>query len=245
MPDLARDEATALLADAVNLWRLSPGNANQVIDAAVQCLVAGVDSPTLRELAGASPRESQFVLEGLIEDTLQELGMQEVLAVDAQRGALAAILRRFKGNELSAHDLARWAHTNIGHGGDARCQVFVDLDDMYDTADYSDYGTDDLDRWAAEEAEAFLEGRPSPGRTTVWRTPANPAAVICGRRRGRRRFEVRISPSGRVFALRSWDALWSTLPELGVPWRNVSFESSHVRDQVLKAWGNHPDAPAM
>lgn len=174
MPDLARDDAVALLADAVSLWRLSPGNANEVIDAAVQCLVADVDSPTLRELAGASPRDSQFVLERLIEDTLQELEMQDALAVNAQRGAFAAVLHRFERNEVSARELARWAHTNIGHDGDARCQVFVDLDDMYDTVNYSDYATEDLDHWTAEEADAFLKGRPSAGRTTVWRTPRVP-----------------------------------------------------------------------
>ncbi|WP_432885511.1 hypothetical protein ACQPYH_01610 [Kribbella sp. CA-245084] len=244
MPDLARDEAAALLADAVSLWRLSPGTANEVIDAAVQCLVAGVDSPTLRELAGASPRDSRFVLEPLIEDTLDELGMEDVLAVNAQRGAFAAVLRRFKRNDLSARELVRWAHTNIGHDGDARCQVFVDLDDMYDTVDYSDDGTEDLDRWTAEEVDAYLEGRRSPGRTTVWRTPSTPTAVICGPMRRPRQFEVRISPSGRTLSARSWDDLWCSLPECGVPWRNVSFESNHVREQVLKAWGEHPDAPA-
>jgi hypothetical protein len=45
---------------------------------------------------------------------------------------------------------------------------------MYDTVEYSDYGTDDLDRWTADEADAFLAGLPSPGRTTVWRTPPSP-----------------------------------------------------------------------
>ena len=165
MPDLARDRATALLADAVSLWRLSPGTADDVVDAAVQCLVAGVDSPTLRELAGASSRESQFVLEPLIEDTLHELGIEDASAVDVQRGAMAAVLRRFKRNELSAREVVRWAHTTIGHEGDARCQVFVDLDDRYDTVDYAGHSTDDLDRWTAEEADAFLEGRPSSGRS--------------------------------------------------------------------------------
>ena len=125
MPDLGPDETTALSADAVSLWRLCPENANAVIDA-VQCLVSDVDSPTLRELAGASPRESPLVLERLIEDTLQELGMQDVLAGNAHQGALAAVLHRFKGNQFSAREVARWAHTNIGHDGDARCQVFVD-----------------------------------------------------------------------------------------------------------------------
>ncbi|MET9271095.1 hypothetical protein [Kribbella sp. NPDC003557] len=244
MPDLARDEATAMLADAVSLWRLSPGTANEVIDAAAQCLVADVDSPTLRELAGASPRDSPFVLKPLIEGTLHELGMLDMLSVDAQRGALGAVLRRFERNEFSAREVVRWAHSNVGHDGDARCQVFVDLDDMYGCVDYSEFGTEDLDRWTAEEAKAFLEGRPSPGRTTVWRTPPSPTAVICSPMRWRRRFEVRISPSGRTLSPRSWNELWGSLPELGVPWRNVSFESNRVRDQVLKAWGKPPGAPA-
>ena len=61
---------------------------------------------------------------------------------------------------------------------------------------------------------------------------------------GTSKFEVRISPSGRSFSPTSWGDLWASLPELDVPWRNVSFESNHVRDQVLKAWGKHPDAPA-
>jgi hypothetical protein len=107
MTDRARDETAARLADAVSLWRLGPGNANEVIDAAVQCLVADVDSPTLRELAGASPRDSQFALERLIEDTLEELGMQDVLAGNAQRGALAAVLRAFERHELSGVDPVR------------------------------------------------------------------------------------------------------------------------------------------
>lgn len=176
MAALAPDEATALLADAVSVWRLSPGTVNEVIDAAVQCLVAGVDSPALRELAGASPRDPQFVLEPLVEDTLAELGMLNVLSVNAQRGALAAMLRRFKRNEFSAREVVRWVHDHIGHDGDERCQVFVDLDDMYDTAVYSDVDTEELERWMTDEANAFLEGRPSPGRTTVWRTPPSPTS---------------------------------------------------------------------
>ena len=85
--------------------------------------------------------------------------------------------------------VVRWAHTNIGHGRDARCEVFVDLDDMYGTVDYSDYSTEDLDRWTAEEADAYLDARPSPvGRRSGGRnrlhcsdlgthTPASPVRI--------------------------------------------------------------------
>lgn len=236
------EDATVRFRDAVNLWRISATNTGEVIDAAVGCLLAEVDSPTLRELAGASPRDSQFELEPMIERTLQELGLEEVLDVGPQRGALTAMIRRFNDGDLSARDLARWAHSYIGHDGDASCQAFVDLDDMYDTADYADYGAGDLDRWTAEEADAFLAGRPSPGRTSVWRTPQSPAAVILGPRRWRGRFKVRVAPGGREFWARGWDDLWGSLPEMGVPWRSVAFESEGVRTAVLKAWGEHPDS---
>jgi hypothetical protein len=243
MPDSTRTPPTMGLVDAVFIWRLRAGDVDQVIDAATECLVAGVDSPMLRELAGASPRESQHVLAPMIEETLVELEMSSVLTTSPQRGALTAMLRRFQDDEITARELARWAHTNIGHDGDPDCQAFVDLDDMYDTADYAGRDFAELDRLIAEEAVAFLDGRPSPGRTNVWRNPQEPTAVIGGPKRWRRRFTVRIQPGGREFWARSWDDLWGSLPEMGVPWRNVAFESDDVRDQVQKLWGEHPDAP--
>jgi hypothetical protein len=168
-------EARASLVDAFSIWRLSPGTVDAVIDAATDCLVAGIDSPRLRELAGASPRESQFVLQPLIEETLDELGMQHARSTNTQQAALTAMLHRLQDGRVTQRDLARWAHTHIGHGGDARCQLFVDLDDMYDTVDYGPYSTDDLDRWVTEEADAFLHGLPPVGRTRIWRDP-NPTA---------------------------------------------------------------------
>ena len=237
------DEAVEGLCDAVSLWRLSAAYTGDVVDAAVACLVAGVDSPTLRQLASASPQDSQFELEPMIDTTLNELGRGHVLAGEPQRGALTAMVRRFKDGTLEARDLAAWAHRYIGHDGDPSCQVFVDLDDMYDTADYSDYDEASLDAWTSEEADAFLAGEPSPGRTEVRRSPPQATAMIVGPRRWPRRFTVRVVPGGREFSARGWTDLWGSLPEMGVPWRNVSFESPQVRDAVLESWGEHPDSP--
>jgi hypothetical protein len=107
----------------------------------------------------------------MIEQTLDELGISDVATGSAHHAALTTMLRRLIAGKTSPRDLAQWAHRYIGHEGDADCQVFVDLDDMYDTADYSGFSETELDEWALEEAHAFLEGRPSPGRTAVWRTP--------------------------------------------------------------------------
>jgi hypothetical protein len=172
MSDGVAADATGQLSDAVALWRVGATPASDVIDAAVECLVADVDSPALRELAGESPRESRFILDPLIDQALDELGVDRLVVANPQRAALTAVLKRFRRGELTAPAAAQWAHRYIGHLGDARCQVFVDFDDMYDTVNYQvSYTAADLDEWMAEESDAFLAGRTSPGRARTWRSP--------------------------------------------------------------------------
>jgi len=170
MPDRADEDATARFSDAVALWRVGAAPASDVIDAAVDCLVADVDSPALRELAGESPRESRFILDPLIDQVLDELGVDRVIVANPQRAALTAVLKRYKRGELTAAAAAQWAHRYIGHQGAAAFQIFVDFDDMYDTVNYGSYTVADLDGWMAEETDAFLAGRASPGRTRIWRS---------------------------------------------------------------------------
>jgi hypothetical protein len=175
MTDEVAGDATGQLSDAVALWRVGAAPASDVINAAVECLVADVDSPALRELAGESPRESRFILDPLIDQALDELGLDRLVVANPERAALTAVLKRYKRGELPAAAAAQWAHRYIGHLGDARCQVFVDFDDMYDTVNYASYTAADLDEWMAEESDAFLAGRASPGRTRIWRSPGRSA----------------------------------------------------------------------
>jgi hypothetical protein len=79
------------------------------------------------------------------------------------------MLKRYKRGEITAAAAARWAHRYIGHSGDGVCQIFVIFDDLYETVDYASYTVADLDEWMAEESDAFLAGRASPGRTRIWR----------------------------------------------------------------------------
>jgi hypothetical protein len=157
-------EAATSFEDAVSLWRITPQSMSQeVIDAATECLVAGMDSPSLRELAGASARESQFVLEPLITSTVGELGMSRLFTTDAQAAALRVILRKLEAGELTAREIASWSHTHIGHDSSLKFQPFVSLDDLYDEADYLGYDKHEIDEWMRQEAVAFLAGTPSPG----------------------------------------------------------------------------------
>lgn len=66
-----------LLYDAASRWNAPPlwHGPEEVIEAAVNCLVDGVDSPSLRLLAGASPNDPTEQIRELIEATLSELGL--------------------------------------------------------------------------------------------------------------------------------------------------------------------------
>ena len=82
MPDRAGEDAIGRLSDAVAFWRVGAAPASDVVDAAVDCLVADVDSPALRELAGESPRESRFILDPLIDQALDELGVDRLVVAN-------------------------------------------------------------------------------------------------------------------------------------------------------------------
>lgn len=52
-----------------------------------------------------------------------------------------------------------WAHVRIGHSGAIQVQTLVDLDDAYDTAEYVDKKTADLDQDVLAEAQRLLQER--------------------------------------------------------------------------------------
>jgi hypothetical protein len=126
-------------------------------------LGAGLDSPTLRELAGASPKESHFVLDELVIATIDELGMSDLLDGDASRAALTASLRKMLDGRMLPRDLAKWAYRSIGYDVEPDGTVFITMDDLYDESEQFGYDEAELDRWILAEAEAFIAGDPSPG----------------------------------------------------------------------------------
>jgi len=68
-----------LLYDAATRWNSPPlfRGAGEVIDAAANCLVDGIDTPSLRLLAGASPNDPTEELRDLVDATLNELGLPQ------------------------------------------------------------------------------------------------------------------------------------------------------------------------
>ena len=171
---------TEALYDAVALWEVrSTFGADEVISAAVDALVAGVDSPSLRELAGLSAQDSYWTLRPLVEGTLEELNISYPgpSSDDVQIAAARVMCKRLLGGGLTARDFAAWAHTTIGHEGAARLQPLVELDDAYDVSEYTGDTLEDLETTAHREAKSLLAGEPLLARTVPVQPAETPASA--------------------------------------------------------------------
>lgn len=124
------DERGVELIEAIGLWRVAPelGTA-PLIRIACDALVAGLDTPGLRELAGEPYHASG--LADLVEQTLAELGLPGLGGLDAELLAARARARDLLAGRLRPRDLTAWVHAAIGHDGSSAVQGLVDLDDFY------------------------------------------------------------------------------------------------------------------
>lgn len=68
------EQSLRALKDAGTVWAAT-GHGQPLVDAAVDALVAGMDSPSLRVLAGAPSRFADEEANELAADTFQELGL--------------------------------------------------------------------------------------------------------------------------------------------------------------------------
>jgi hypothetical protein len=146
------------LAEAICLFRDSvrPSTRVDLIEAAVQAIVDGLDSPSLAELAGRYPADAALELLEASDAVVRELGLfvpptDQVEAVKVRRKVEALI-----DGVITARELAFWAHSEVGHEGMAAAQAFVDADDEYDTIEYSKLTVADLDAQVRDQARAYL-----------------------------------------------------------------------------------------
>lgn len=178
----ARDE----LLDAVRLWRVAPGtHAADVIDAATEGLVVGLDSALLRELAGASPQDSHFVFEPMVVTTMEELDLAKLLEPDLEVAAMSAMARRLSQGRATPRELASWAHHSIGYTGSARCRPFVDAFYLYEEAEYDGLDTSGVDVLVRKDADALLSGDDFPALSVEWPPIPRGSSGGSARRRSR------------------------------------------------------------
>jgi hypothetical protein len=133
----ARAAALDELVEVSALWGMSDrvgyvavsGAKRAVVAAATDALVAGLDSPALRELAGLPDDTAWGDTAHVITTTMTELGVTFDPA-DLERSqvlALRYVCRRYLANELTIAAVAEWAESFIGYDGAAAAQDVVRL----------------------------------------------------------------------------------------------------------------------
>lgn len=123
--------ALARLVDAINLYRLQPTRMTGLLaDEATGALVAGCDSPALRQLAGASIGDNLWSIDALVDNVTTELNLPAAPTGQGREvQSAAAMCRRALRGEVEVREVARWAHQVIGHEGPPDLQPLVELDD--------------------------------------------------------------------------------------------------------------------
>lgn len=99
-----------------------------LIEAAVDALVSGLDSPALAELAGRYPDDHWSELSQTADAVVHELD----LTVPTGDQVAAVRLRRqvewLLAGSLTPRELTAWAHTEFGHEGLEAARPFVEAD---------------------------------------------------------------------------------------------------------------------
>ncbi|RAO11572.1 hypothetical protein [Micromonospora noduli] len=159
-------DTLAHLQDAAILWSVGSLPATDVIDAACDCLVAGVDSPTLRILAGISPTfgDESDELRRWLRDALVELSLAycQEGSREGEEAAVRVMARRLLAGTITPSDLTSWAYRYITSEGNPIARELVRLDDSYELAQFIDTDMTALNAEVAAEARQLVESDPGP-----------------------------------------------------------------------------------
>ena len=139
--------------DLVALWHLGARSDGDVVLAACDLVVAGIDGPAVSALAGVSLRHPWDEIHPRLEDALLELGLDhhDHSSDEGKALGLRLMARRVLAGELSPRELAAWVHGRFGHGLPA-AEELARLDDEYDIWEYDGRATADVDEQVLAEA---------------------------------------------------------------------------------------------
>jgi hypothetical protein len=153
-------DALGEMQQAATLWSVGYWSNQDVVEAACRALVAGLDSPSLRQLAGVFRSDAHWEVRLLLPTAVEELGLKfyEWDDLEARLAALAVLARHCVAGTMTPRELVRWAHKAIGHGQSPEIEQFVELDDLYDIVDegYARDTAEDVDRQVLEACRRLL-----------------------------------------------------------------------------------------
>ncbi|MEU1145082.1 hypothetical protein ACFYO9_07550 [Streptomyces sp. NPDC005863] len=160
-PQISRNESAADdLQDLAALWSVGEVGAYEIVEAACAALVVGLDSPTLRILAGCTRTEADYEMPDLLPAVLDELDRvfypQDVDVEARQDAAVRALARQLLTGKLTPRELALRIHQRFSHQLPLAVRL-AELDDAYDSAAYE---TGDEARTLAEiDANVIAEAQ--------------------------------------------------------------------------------------
>ncbi|MBO4204658.1 hypothetical protein [Micromonospora echinofusca] len=166
------EEALASLQDAATLWSVGSATAADVIEAACDCLTAGTDSPTLRIVAGISPRKGSESdeLRRWLEDALAELSLTYYRegSKEGEEEALRIMARRLLAGTITPRDLTSWAYRFITWEGTPLADELIALENAYGYVDVVYEGHKHTSTTAEDlDADVIAEARRLIGDTTA------------------------------------------------------------------------------
>ncbi|MER5966421.1 hypothetical protein [Streptomyces sp. NPDC002057] len=147
-------EAAAIaLQDCAALWSAGEIRASEVVDAACDALVAGLDSPGLRVLAARTRAEADYDVHDLLPTALDELGLvfHPLASGTGQEAAARALARRMLAGRLTPREFTFWIHQRFGHELPLT-ERLAELDDEYDILEYGDRAVSQVDVEVMAEA---------------------------------------------------------------------------------------------
>ncbi|MFC6599064.1 hypothetical protein [Kitasatospora paranensis] len=154
--------AASSLQDHAVLWSIGEVRASDVVSAACDALVAGLDSPGLRALAACTRAEADYDVPEILPSALDELGLTfyPVGSIPGQEAAARALAGQMLAGELTPRELAFRVHQRFGHELPL-AERLAELDDEYDMLDYGGgRAPSEVDAEVATEARRLA---PRPG----------------------------------------------------------------------------------
>jgi hypothetical protein len=158
------DQATRTLPDTAALWSIDAVSPQAVVRCACNALIAGLDSPSLRILAGLTRTEAGYQARAILPAALAELGLDFYPrgSRGGQEAAARGLAAQAVSGSLTPRELAAAIHRHFGHNLPLAEHLAV-LDDEYDPGfDPGTYATmtrEQIDQEVLAEARRLPHGQ--------------------------------------------------------------------------------------
>lgn len=151
------DSAAAWLQDQAARWSVSTASANEVVLAACDALVAGLDGPALRALAACERAEADVDVPVLLPPALEEQGLTFYAfgSPEASEAGVRLLAAHLLAGRLTPHELTSQVHQRFGHELEL-AEHLSWLDDEYDLLDHTGRTADEVDAEVIAEARRVL-----------------------------------------------------------------------------------------